>query len=67
MIKCKEPEHIGTLDDQVQTVMRDGVENIGSYSVLGIGTQHDALIHNLDGGLSYSDGPQMEARERTAT
>ncbi|WAT16013.1 hypothetical protein [Xanthomonas fragariae] len=68
--KYKDPEHItniGTLDDQVQTAVSNGIKNIGGYYVPGVGTQDDALIRNLDGGLSYGDVPQMEARERAAT
>ncbi|MGV7202016.1 phospholipase effector Tle1 domain-containing protein [Xanthomonas citri] len=61
--KYKDPEHItniGTLDDQVQTAVSNGVKNIGGYYVPGVGTQDDAFARNLDGGLGYSYGPRME-------
>ncbi|MFC3277827.1 phospholipase effector Tle1 domain-containing protein [Xanthomonas fragariae] len=61
--KYKDPEHItniGTLDDQVQTAVSNGVKKIGGYYVPGVGTQDDAFTRNLDGGLGYSYGPRME-------
>ncbi|WP_162231344.1 phospholipase effector Tle1 domain-containing protein, partial [Xanthomonas vasicola] len=61
--KYKDPEHItniGTLDDQVQTAVSNGVKNIGGYYVPGVGTQDDGFTRNLDGGLGYSYGPRME-------
>ncbi|KFA26187.1 hypothetical protein KWU_0100650 [Xanthomonas vasicola pv. musacearum NCPPB 4394] len=68
--KYKDPEHItniGTLDDQVQTAVSNGAKNISGYYVPGVGAQDDAFTRNFDGGLGYSDGPRMEARERAAT
>ncbi|WAT16011.1 DUF2235 domain-containing protein [Xanthomonas fragariae] len=66
----KDPEHItniGILDDQVQTAVRHNVKNVSGYYVPGVGTQDDAFTRNLDGGLIYSDAPQMGAREGAAT